>query len=297
MPDIGIVSKTHPETALRRGPGVSLKMVLIYVVLIAYAAGTISAFVWVALQSFKSNSEFLSTLPWQMPQGWRWQNFADAWKRAQIGRYFGNSVLISVMSTVGTLVLSTMAAYAISRIREVKWAKPFEQFFLAGIMLPTILTVVPLYFLWADLKLVNTKLGLILIYAGLMLPFSIYYLSSYFKAIPYELEEAAAVDGATPLVAFFRIFVPIASPGLAAVYVVNFLWAWNEFFYALVFLSKQQNFTIPMGLYNLQQNAEYSAQWVHLFAGMLISMLPVLILYLILSEQISKSLTAGAVKG
>lgn len=273
------------------------KMFVIYLILFVYACLTIGAFIWVALQSLKGNAEFVSSLPWQLPHTWKWSNFAEAWQRAKMGSYFGNSIVISVVSTTLSLIVATLAAYALSRIRGVKWAGILQQFFLVGIMLPVILAVVPLYFLWVNLHLVNTKIGLIIIYTGLMLPFSIYYLSGFFKAIPHELEEAAAVDGAPLLQSFIRIFIPMAGPGLSAVFVVNFLWAWNEFFYALVFVTRSANYTVAVGLYYLDVNAEVTAQWVYLFAGMLIALLPVLILYMLLSDQITKGLTAGALKG
>lgn len=273
------------------------KKLLIYLLLSIYAATTICTFLWVVLQSLKDNAEFLSSLPWQLPKVWRWSNYVEAWHRAKMGAYFGNSVLISVVSTALSLAVATLAAYALSRIRGVRWSRILEQFFLVGIMMPVILAVVPLYFLWVGFGLLNSKVGLILIYTGLMLPFSIYYLTSYFKAIPHELEEAAVVDGANLSQSFLRIFIPLAGPGLAAVYVVNFLWAWNEFFYALVFLTRPNNYTIGVGLYYLNVNADITAQWVYLFAGMMIAMIPVLVLYLLLSEQITKGLTAGAVKG
>ncbi|SDO38381.1 N-acetylglucosamine transport system permease protein [Paenibacillus sp. yr247] len=273
------------------------KMLMIYLILGFYTFLTIGAFIWVALQSLKANSEFITSLPWQLPQTWKWSNFVEAWQRAKMGSYFGNSIVISFISTTLSLIVATLASYALSRIRGVKWAGFLQQFFLVGIMLPVILAVVPLYFLWVNLHLVNTKIGLIIIYTGLMLPFSIYYLSGFFKSIPHELEEAAAVDGAPLLLSFIKIFLPMAGPGIAAVFVVNFLWAWNEFFYALVFITRSVNYTVAVGLYYLDVNAEVTAQWVYLFAGMLIALLPVLILYMLLSDQIAKGLTAGALKG
>jgi len=277
--------------------GNRFKMSMIYLILSLYACLVLGTFIWIALQSLKNNAEFISSLPWELPHAWKWSNFAEAWQRAKMGSYFFNSIVISVISTTLSLIISMLAAYALSRIRGVKLAGVLQQYFLVGIMLPVILAVVPLYFFWVNLHLVNTKLGLIILYTGLMLPFSIYYLSGFFKAIPYELEDAAAVDGATVIQSFMRIFVPLASPGLSAVFVVNFLWAWNEFFYALVFVTRSANYTIAVGLYYLDVNAEVTAQWVYLFAGMLIALLPVLILYLLLSDQITKGLTAGALKG
>lgn len=274
-----------------------IKKQLIYFILSLYAISTLGSFLWVALQSLKTNSEFLISLPWELPKTWRWENFAVAWSRANMGFYFGNSVVVSVISTMLSLIIATLAAYALSRIRDAKWASFMRHFFLIGIMIPVVLAVVPLYFLWVDLHLVNTKAGLILIYTAYMLPFSIYYLTSFFQAVPHELEEAANVDGASLFQSFFRIFIPMAAPGLAAVYVVNFLWAWNEFYNAFIFLNRKSQFTIGVGLYFLGVNAEVTAQWVYLCAGMLITLVPVFLLYLLISEQITKGLTAGAIKG
>lgn len=287
--------RTAPLARRRARP--NLIRPLIYLLLSLYGLVAIAAFLWVILQSLKTNAEFLSTLPWSLPASLQWHNYVDAWQNAQIGQFAGNSVIVSLGSTIGGLVIATLAAYALARIKGVRLSGPLQNFFLMGLMMPAILTVVPLYFLWGDLGLIDSKLGIILIYGGLAQPFSIYYLTAYFKGLPYELEEAATVDGATPFGAFVRIFLPLATPGLVAVFVVNFLWAWNDFYYALIFLTHQSNFTIPIGLYNLQQTATYSAQWVPLFAGMLISVLPVLILYLLLSDQVTKGLTAGALKG
>ncbi|MFC5650570.1 carbohydrate ABC transporter permease [Paenibacillus solisilvae] len=273
------------------------KKCTIYFILSLYAAVIIGAFLWVVMQSLKDNAEFLNSLPWELPKNWRWENYAEAWNRAKMSSYFGNSILLSVSSTASALAVSTLAAYALSRINGVKGAKILKQFFLIGITMPVILAVVPLYFFWESLHLVNSKAGLIVIYTGMMLPFSIYYLTSFFKAIPHELEEAAVVDGANLAKSFFLIFIPMAMPGMSAIFVVNFLWAWNEFFYALIFMTRPSNYSVAVGLYHLDVNAEVTAQWVYLCAGMMITMLPVLILYLMLSEQITKGLTAGALKG
>jgi raffinose/stachyose/melibiose transport system permease protein/N-acetylglucosamine transport system permease protein len=161
--------------------------------------------------------------------------------------------------------------------------------------MPPVVLIVPLYFELSAVHLLDSLAGLIVVYAGLSLPFSIWYLSSFFTAIPRELEESAAIDGATPFRSFLLVFLPSALSGCFAVFVVNFLWAWNEFFYALTFLDSK--YTIAVGVFNLQQNAEYSADWVTLFAGMLISVVPVLSLYAILSEQITRAMAEGAVKG
>lgn len=273
------------------------KSVLVYGSLSLYGFLTVGAFGWVLLQSLKDNSEFISTLPWTLPSHIHFENYVQAWQIAQISAYFLNSVTVSLLSTLGSLAIATAASYALARIRGVRFRNALLRQFLFGMMVPSILSVVPLYFIWQDLGLGDSRLGLGLIYAGLMLPFSVFYLTSYFGDLPYELEEAAAVDGARAHQVLRHVFLPLAAPGCAAIFVVNFLFAWNEFFYALIFLNSSDKYTIPLGIFNLEYNADYSAQWVFLFAGMIISITPVLLLYGALSNWITRAVSAGALKG
>lgn len=281
----------------RQGRSWRLKYLLIYGALGFYAVVTIGAFVWVLLQALKTNQEFFATSPWTPPEEWRWGNFAQVWEQAHFGSFFLNTLLLSVGSAGGSVLLATPAAYALVRISGVRSARTLRQLFLVGIMMPPILTVIPLYFLWLDFGLLDSLFGLGLIYTGLMLPFSVYYLVAYFSSVPFELEEAAAIDGAGTLTTIRKIFVPIVSPALLVVFMVNILWAWNEFFYALIFLQGQDRFTMAIGVYQLQVNGQYSAQWVPVFAGMLIAVGPILLLYVLVSEKVTAGMTSGAVKG
>jgi raffinose/stachyose/melibiose transport system permease protein/N-acetylglucosamine transport system permease protein len=252
-------------------------------------------FAWLVLEALKPNDEFLSTKPWQLPSHWAWDNFSNAWRNANIKSYFLNSIIVSVGATLLSLAAVVPAAYSLSRLPRSRVTGLLRQLFFLGLLMPPVVLIVPLYFELSAVHLLDSLAGLIVVYAGLSLPFSIWYLSSFFTAIPRELEESAAIDGATPFRSFLLVFLPSALNGCFAVFVVNFLWAWNEFFYALTFLNSK--YTIAVGVFNLQQNAEYSADWVTLFAGMLISVVPVLSLYAILSEQITRAMAEGAVKG
>jgi raffinose/stachyose/melibiose transport system permease protein/N-acetylglucosamine transport system permease protein len=273
------------------------KYVIIYGALGIYAIATIGAFLWVLIQALKTNQEFFATSPWTPPEDWQWGNFGQVWEQAHFGSFFVNTLLISGGSAAGSVLLATPAAYALSRISGVKSARALRQIFLVGIMMPPILTVIPLYYLWLDLGLLDSLFGLGLIYTGLMLPFSVYFLAGYFTSVPFELEEAAAIDGAGMFATIRRVFVPVVSPALLVVFMVNILWAWNEFFYALIFLQGQDRFTMAIGVYQLQVNGTYSAQWVPVFAGMLIAVGPILLLYVLVSERVTEGMTAGAVKG
>jgi len=255
----------------------------------------LAVFAWLVLESLKPNDEFLSTKPWQLPSHWAWGNFSNAWRNANIRGYFVNSIIVSFSATFLSLVVVVPAAYSLARLPRSRSTGLLRQLFFVGLLMPPVVLIVPLYFELSAIHLLDSLAGLIVVYAGLSIPFSVWYLSSFFTALPRELEEAAAIDGATPLRSFLLVFLPNALTGCFAVFVVNFLWAWNEFFYALTFLDSK--YTIAVGVFNLQQNAEYSADWVTLFAGMLISVVPVLCLYAILSEQITRAMAEGAVKG
>lgn len=255
----------------------------------------IAVFAWLVLEALKPNDEFLSTKPWQLPSHWAWDNFTNAWRNANIKSYFLNSIIVSFGATVLSLVVVVPAAYSLARLPRTRATGLLRQLFFVGLLMPPVVLIVPLYFELSAVHLLDSLTGLVIVYAGLSIPFSVWYLSSFFTALPRELEEAAAIDGATPFRSFLLVFLPNALTGCFAVFVVNFLWAWNEFFYALTFLDSK--YTIAVGVFNLQQNAEYSADWVTLFAGMLISVVPVLCLYAILSEQITRAMAEGAVKG
>jgi raffinose/stachyose/melibiose transport system permease protein/N-acetylglucosamine transport system permease protein len=203
--------------------------------------------------------------------------------------------MVTVGSVTVSLALSAMAAYALGRIRF-RGNSLVSMFFLSGLMIPGFLVIVPLYFLMRDLHLLGSLFGLGVVYVATQLPFNIYVLTGFFKTLPRELEEAAYVDGASPFTTFARVVLPLAGSGLASVALLNALIIWNEFFFALVFLSDESKFTLPLGLFRLSVNAEYSAQWTQMFAGLVLAMIPVLIVFGIAQERITRGLTLGAMK-
>jgi ABC-type glycerol-3-phosphate transport system permease component len=284
-----------PRVRKRRGvfrPG----RLLLYVSLVSYCLTSVAAFLWTISISLKSNQDFFATSPWSLPKHPTLENYRSAWTTAKIGSFFLNSAIMTVGTVTISLAVSATAAYALGRIKF-RGNSLVSMFFLTGLMIPGFLIIVPLYFLLRDMHLLGSLYGLGIVYVATQIPFNIYVLTGFFKTLPKELEEAAYVDGASPLKTFFRVMLPLAGPGLASVALLNCLTIWNEFFFALVFISDESKFTLPLGLYRLSINAEYSSQWTQLFAGLVLAMIPVLIVFGVAQERLTRGLTLGALKG
>lgn len=270
--------------------------VLTHLALASYCLTSVSAFVWCVMVSLKTNPEFFSTSPWSLPSDPQFGNYAEAWSSAQISRFFVNSLYVTVTSVGVSLLFAVMAAYVLARV-EFPGRTLVRMIFLSGLMMPAFLVIVPLYFLLRNLGLLGSLHGLVLVYIATQIPFSIYLLSSFFQSLPKELEEAACVDGASPTRTFFSVVLPQVSPAVASVALLNTLTIWNEFFFALVFLTDPQQQTIPVGILGLSVNAQYSANWVQLFAGLVITMIPMLVLFAFAQERIARGVSVGALKG
>jgi len=285
-----------PARHHRPGRDRRLRHLLIYLALGAFAFSTIGAFVWTFSVSLKTNPEFISTSPWAPPASPQFGNYPDAWSNANMGRFFVNSVVVSLGATVLSLAVALPAAYVLGRI-PFRGSNLVMAVFLIGLMIPWMVTFIPIYYLLEDLHLLNTLTGLVFLNATYNAPFNIFVLTGFMRTLPAELEYAAAVDGATPFQSFWRVIVPLVTPGIASVGIITFLWTWNEFFFSLVMISDPEKFTLPLGLFRLGVQASYGSQWVQVFAGMIITVIPVLVIFGALQERITRGLTAGAVKG
>jgi ABC-type glycerol-3-phosphate transport system permease component len=275
------------------------KFVSIYVFLGVYCLFTLVVFLWVILTSFKTNTEVLVNAPWSLPATLQWQNLQAAWDRG-IGTMFVNSMVVTIGGTVGSVALACLAAYPIARI-PFRLAQPILMFFLMGIMIPYTLTAIPLYRIIEDIRQqspwFNSYIVLIVLYTAGGVSFNTYVMTGFYRTLPTELEEAATIDGASPFRTFWQIMLPLAKPGIASLLILNFVTWWNEFFYALLFIREKSQYTVTLGLTYLDQQAMYTGKWVGLFAGMSLTMVPVLIVFAVLQQQITKGLTVGALKG
>jgi len=275
-----------------------------------WALIVIFPFVWMIVTSLKTDPEILSS-PWNLPAALQWDNFERAWTEARIGRYFVNSLIVIAGSLTGTLLVSAMAAYVLARFvfpgRQVLFYT-----FIAGLMFPVFLALVPLFFLVDDLgqlEVFGLDLGrhlglglgqyqsLILVYIAYSLPFTIFFLTAFFKTLPGELGEAAILDGANHYQIFFQIMLPLAKPGLIAMGIFNFLGQWNQFLLPLVLMPNQDRYVLSQGLNFLAVQQGYQNDYSALFAAMTITMVPTLIVYVLFQRRLEAGLTAGALKG
>ena len=285
----------NSEVRILRHSGMPLRHIMIYLFLSLFCFSSIAAFVWMFMVSLKTTPEFVSTSPWALPQKLHFENYIIAWKNAKIGSFFGNSIFVATVGASSSVMVSALAAYVIGRIKF-KLREFFANYFIIGYMIPLMLMVIPLYFLMRRIGITGGMTPLVLIYIASGVPFNILILRGFFESLPLELEEAATIDGASPFRVFWQIMLPLCRAGLVSAFLINFLSLWNEFFLALIFL-KQQNATLPLGLYFMANNAEYTAKWTEVFAGMLIASIPILIIFALLQNQITKGMTSGAIKG
>jgi N-acetylglucosamine transport system permease protein len=270
--------------------------------LVFWAILVIFPFVWMVMTSLKTDGEIIAS-PWDLPTSLQWDNFARAWTDARIGRFFVNTLIVLAGSLTGTLLVSSMAAYVLAR-----FIFPGRQFiyfaFAAGLMFPVYLALVPLYFLVDDLKRFGfglaTYQSLIVVYIAYSLPFTIFFLTSFFKTLPSELAEAAILDGASHFQVFFQVMLPLAKPGLIAMGIFNFLGQWNQFLLPLVLMPETlapDKLMLSQGLYFLSIQGTYDSDYSALFAAMVITMIPTIIVYVLFQRRLEAGLTAGALKG
>lgn len=280
---------------------------LVYLVLWLYSVVILFPLTWLAYTSLKSTPEIFQGA-WSLPARPQWENYRHAWEGMSgepgLAMYFGNSVLLTTVSVVLILAVSSMATYALTRFRF-RAAGPLLNAFIGGMVFPIFLAVVPLFLLlnqtrvpWIAPKgFINHYAGLIAVYVAYSLPFTVFVLSGFFRSLPEELAEAAAIDGASRWATFLRVMMPLAKPGLVVAGIFNTIGIWNEYPLALVLITDRERYTLPVGLAQLTQRQQYSADWGALFAALFIVMLPTMFVYLFFQHQISEGLMAGAVKG
>ena len=251
-------------------------------------------FWWMGLSSIKTLRELYTIPPIWWPSMPTLDNYKKVLFESNIPRYFLNSVIVSVGSTFLALVLAIFASYGFARF-NFKGKAALQSFVLIGQLLPTAAIIVPLFITLRVLGLVNTYWGLILVYMIITLPLSVWMLTSYFRAIPVELEEAAIIDGASRIGVLFRITLPLSVPGLVSVLVYAFVTTWNEFIFALCFATDSSVKTLPIGL--AEFSTEFNTDWGAVMAASVVMTLPIAILFLSMQRLFVGGMTAGATKG
>jgi raffinose/stachyose/melibiose transport system permease protein len=241
--------------------------------------------------SFKSLLDFYSH-PLGFPSSWEWRNYTNVWREARIPEYARNSVIITGISVPFILILSCLAGYGLVRYQFAA-AKAIYIYFIAGLLVPIQLTILPTVFQMKTLHLVNTHAGLIVASVALGLPFSVFLMAGFMRTLPKELAEAGQLDGAGEFRAFWDIMLPLTRPALATVAILNGVGIWNDFFLPLILAPNVP--TLQVGVNNLR--GYYSTEWGYIFAGVTLSSVPVLVAYWLLTKQFVRGLSAGALKG
>ena len=286
--------------------GDRLYKIFIYVVLGLLAVLILVPVLWVVMASVKETVEHYGN-PWALPTHLHWQNIVDAWNKADMGAYMGHSVLVTGLALVILLVVALPAAYCLARFKFVS-QKFLNTCFMAGLFINVNYIVVPIYLMLSDgdkwLKgvlgngfLLNNHFVVAVVYAATALPFTIYLLSSYFATLPHDFEEATYIDGAGYWRTMLEIIFPMAKPSIITVILFNFLSFWNEYIIIKTLVTDRDQWTLPAGLLNLMQAQQSAAEYGPMYAGLVLVMLPVLILYICVQKNLTKGMTVGGLKG
>ena len=269
-----------------------LKSLFIHLALIFLLCVVMIPLLWMLLNSLKTNNEmFKNSLA--LPNVWKFKNYSYAWQKG-LSRYFLNSVFITAVSVTVICLVGALAAYGLSRF-NFRLKNVIFFFILGGLMVSEYCALVPLYKMMTAAKLYNTQLGLIVIYVAFRLPFSVFLMRSYFLSLPVDVEESAIIDGCNSMRVFWQILLPLSKPIIVSTAIMSSIFIWNEFLFALVFIEKKVLMTMPVGLQIFR--GQLKIDYVSSMAGIVISSVPLIILFLIFQKQFVRGLTAGSVKG
>ncbi len=262
------------------------------VILSIYGLTVVFPLLWMLVSGMKTNSEIFGNT-WALPEVWSLDNYIAAWEIG-IGTYFMNSVIVTVAATIITILLSSLLAFVLARF-EFKFKNIIFVFVLAGMMLSPEVSLVSLYSLLQDIGLYNTYWALILTYSAFRIPFSTFLMWGYFKELSKEIEESAYLDGCSVFQVYYRMILPMSKPIVATTSLLAAMTFWNEFMFGLVLIESSSLKTIPLGLMNLR--GTLNTEWGIMLAGLSISAIPMIVVFLIFQKQLVRGLTAGGVKG
>ena len=283
--------RSTPRTAATRTGGDRAVEVTSHVLLATWTVIVIVPFLWVVLSSFKTTKEILAS-PFSLPAHWSFDNYVHAWTDAGIRKFFLNTVIVVCVALVLVMLLGSMCAYVLARF-VFPGARFIYYSMLAGLTFPIFLAIVPLFFVLKNAGLLNTLPGLIMVYVAFALPFTVFFLYAFFKTLPDDVYEAALMDGAGEWRAFFQIMLPMARPGMAAVAIFNFLGLWNQFLLPVALNTNPNRYVLTQGMAKFASQAGYAVDFGALFAAVVITVVPVLVVYLVFQRRLEGSVSQG----
>jgi raffinose/stachyose/melibiose transport system permease protein len=282
-------------TAIRRSAGSPARLLtdlLIHALLLAAVLIACLPFLWAVLSSLKNNDAIFLE-PFSVPSKPLWSNYAEAWVRGKFGIYLWNSIAIAVPGVTAKLIFASLAGFALARLRFPGSQIAFYVF-LIGLAIPTNAILIPLYYTVRDLKLLDTLPGVILPQIGGAMPFGVFLMRAFFRSLPTELEDAARIDGCNDFGVYRHVMLPLSTGALAALLIFTFMASWNDFLIPYLFIHEQSMRTIPLGLLYFQ--GAYVNEYRLIFAGIVMSFIPTLVLYAVFQRQFVSGITVGAVK-
>lgn len=282
----------HINSAVRK----QLRLTPGYLLLIVWCAFTAVMVGWVVLASLSTTKEIFNGSMFRFESGVHFENYKNALFSHNVAKYFLNSVLYTLVACVGVVLVAAPASYALARIRF-RGNRLLLNLFVVGMSVPVVMLILPLYSTLSRLGLTNSRGAIMVLYICMTVPFTVFFLYSFFQSLPGDFEEAAAIDGCGPVRIFWRIMFPLAQPGVVTVVIFNFITIWNEYFLAYVLIDDPALKPVAVGLYTMVQSMKYAGDWAAMFAAVVIVFMPTFLLYLFLSDKIIAGITGGGVKG
>lgn len=266
-----------------------------HVVLGIWSLVVVLPLLWVFLSAFKSNREIISGSPLALPSSWSFDNFVLAWVDEKLGQAMLNTVIVVGCALALVMLLGAMCAYVLARF-EFFGRRAIYYLMLAGLTFPVFLAIVPLFFVLQTMGVLNTLHGLILTYVAFALPFTVFFLYAFFQGLPGEISEAAAIDGAGKWRTFFQVMLPMATSGMASVAIFNFLGLWNQYLMPVALNTRRNNWVLSQAVASFVSGAGYQSEYGLLFAGVVITIVPVLVGYVLFQRQLQGSVSQGTMK-
>lgn len=281
---------------IKESLGTKISRSVVRIILLIWTVMIVFPFIWVFYTSLKSNKEFYADV-WALPKEWQFENYKYAWNTAQFSNYFMNSLFVVLLSVLISVLITSSTAYVLAKYRY-RWLKLIRTFYIVMMAVPGVLVLVPQYFMFLNMGLTNNLVVLALLYAIGAVPLQVFMQVGFLNSIDNALLEAADIDGASEFQKFFQIVIPCIKPALFVTVLNRVLGSWNEFVMALTFLDDESKFTVPIGLSHLQGQAEYSVEYGGLFAGLVIAMIPIVVVYTLFQKQLQEGVRLdGGVKG
>lgn len=263
-----------------------------YTILCLGAVFSVAPVIWVILSSLKTNREFFLK-PWSIPLSPNWNNYIDAWFTGNFSIYYFNSISIVIVTIALTIPIASLAGFALARF-DLKGKNVLFVLLLSGMMIPFQIVLIPLFELMRNLNLLNIRWVLLGPYVAFGLPFTVLIMKGFFEQLPSELGDAARIDGCSELQVFWRIMLPLASPAIGVAAILQTVFSWNEFLFALTFIREETERTVPLGL--MAFRGEHSIDWTGLSAGVMLASLPLIIAFIVLQKHFVKGVLGGALK-